>query len=105
MSKLIFRFFCKCCHREQSTDKQVNRSGYCIECYGNCILVDHNQCEILMKMSAVKFKMRPYGLVVIDEVSEITKEEWRRLEMIQEQWESKHESEHESEHCEDADQE
>jgi hypothetical protein len=67
-------FICACCHREQLMDKQVNRSSYCVECYGHCILTGHHQCEVLMKMKAAKFKMSPYGLVVIDEVSGSIKE-------------------------------
>jgi hypothetical protein len=44
---IISDFACKCCHDQVPSIKMINKSGLCIECYGNCVLFDdQGKCSI-----------------------------------------------------------
>ncbi len=43
--KDIKTFICKCCQLSfQNLNIQINNSGYCVKCYGNCLFSNDHKC-------------------------------------------------------------
>lgn len=76
---IIKDFSCKCCHQRKDGKEQVNSSGYCIQCYGHCILADHNRCDVV-KTKETKFKMSDKGFPIVDGAPEMPDTEWLTFE-------------------------